>query len=224
MYLASRSPQRKALLESLGVDFEVVVPEYSEEDQPGLTPAELVERHSCGKALAVASKIPALPPTRPVLGVDTMVVIDGEALGKAASREEALVCLRRLSGKTHRVYSGITLLWAGAGRSKGEELLSSGSDTPPRVSAGNKGVFEQTAHAATAVRFCVIPEPEMEAYIATGEWRHRAGAYAIQGRASAFVQEIRGDYTNVVGLPVPLLVSMLREGGWWPPDSWKRDK
>jgi septum formation protein len=199
VYLASKSPQRKALLESLGVDFEVVIPDYHEESLDWHLPAELVERHSRGKAFSVLSRLEPLPADKPILGVDTMVVIQGQAVGKARDEEEALEYLRRMSGKTHLVYSGLTLLWAGAG--PGERV-------------------EETAHAVTEVRFALVPERELELYVAGGEWRGRAGAYAIQGRASAFVEEIRGDYTNVVGLPVPLLAAMLREQEQWPPAGW----
>ena len=199
MYLASKSPQRKALLESLGVDFEVVLPDYSEEDLAGLLPAELVERHSRGKAYSVLSQVEPLPADRPILGVDTMVVIHGQITGKAKNEEEAFDLISRMSGKTHMVYSGLTLLWAGGGPGERQE---------------------ETSHAVTEVRFCRIPESEVELYIQSGEWRGRAGAYAIQGRASAFVEEIRGDYTNVVGLPVPLLAGMLRQKGYWPPPGW----
>ncbi len=199
LYLASKSPQRKALLESLGIDFEVVIPDYLEENPLSQLPAETVERHSRGKAFSVIAGIGPLEADRPVLGVDTMVVVHGQSVGKAASEAEAFVLLRRMSGKTHLVYSGLTLLWAGEG--PGERI-------------------EETAHAVTEVRFSNITERELELYIASGEWRERAGAYAIQGRASAFVDEIRGDYTNIVGLPVPLLVGMLREKGSWPPREW----
>ena len=196
--MASKSPQRKALLESLGIDFEVVTPEYEEEDRPDELPAELVERHSRGKAWSVLPWLRPLPAGTPILGVDTMVVMGGRAVGKAAGETEALAFLKLLSGRTHLVYSGITLVW-------------SGSDGEAR---------EQTEHAVTEVRFAPIPESEMELYIASGEWRGRAGGYAIQERAAAFVEEIRGDYTNVVGLPVPLLVRLLREKGFWPPPAW----
>lgn len=203
MYLASKSPQRKALLESLGLDFEVIAPDYHEEDLVGHLPAELVERHSRGKAFSVLSKVEPLPADRPILGVDTMVVINGQAVGKAGSEEEAVGFLRHMSGKTHLVYSGLTLLWTGSG--PGERI-------------------EVTAHSVTEVRFAIISEDEIDSYMATGEWRERAGAYAIQGRASAFVEAIRGDYTNVVGLPVPLLAGLLREQGQWPPASWRRQR
>ena len=176
-------------------------PDYREEVITGEYPAGQVERHSRGKALSVLPLIPHLSTGSAVLGVDTMVIVDGQAQGKAHDEEEALDFLRRLSGKTHLVYSGLTLLRAVAGAS--EEMI------------------EKTAHAVTVVRFCSIPEAELEAYVSLGEWRGRAGAYAIQGRASAFVEGINGDYTNVVGLPVPLLVGMLRESGLWPPVSWR---
>lgn len=199
MYLASKSPQRKVLLESLGIDFEVVPPDYLEENTDDNLPAEQVERHSRGKAFSILSKVEPMPSARPIIGVDTMVVIHGQAVGKADDEEEALVFLQRMSGRTHLVYSGLTLLWSGSG--PGERV-------------------EATAHAVTEVRFSLLSDREMESYVGTGEWRERAGAYAIQGRASAFVEEIRGDYTNVVGLPVPLLASMLREKGQWPPAGW----
>lgn len=197
MYLASKSPQRRALLTALGLDFEVIEPDYREEDIPGLAPAEMAERHSLGKALSVVS---ALPPSsiRPVLGVDTIVVCDDEVYGKPAGRDQAASYLEKLSGGTHQVISGLTLLWP----------------------AEAEGI--RTAHAVTEVTFTALATAEMEAYLDTGEWRLRAGAYAIQGRASAFVESIRGDYTNVVGLPVPLLVALLREKGAWPPEEWEK--
>ncbi len=199
MYLASKSPRRRDLLSSVGFYFEVVPSEYEEEEQGMELPAEQVERHSRGKAWSVLPWLKPLPAGRPVIGVDTMVVIQGRAAGKAASEEEAFSLIRQLSGRTHLVYSGLTVLW------------TDGADERPQ---------EMTDHAVTEVRFTQIPEPEMRQYVATGEWRDKAGAYAIQGRAAAFVEEIRGDYTNIVGLPLPLLVGMLRRIGCWPPASW----
>jgi septum formation protein len=202
MYLASKSPQRQTLLKALGVEFEAIVPEYEEEDSGRELPAELVERHSRGKAWSVLPWLRPLSPGKPILGVDTMVVIDGRAAGKATNDEEALAFLQRLSGRNHLVYSGATLVWTDP----------TDPDTPN----------EMTEHTVTEVRFAPISKREMELYVAGGEWKGRAGAYAIQGRASAFVEEIRGDYTSVVGLPVPLLVRMLKAIGCWPPQSWQR--
>lgn len=207
MFLASRSPQRKSLLESLGIVFEIVLPEYDEVDPPHASPSELVERHSLGKARSVLPSLTPLPVDRPVLGVDTMVVIDGEPLGKAADKDEALEFLTRLSANTHEVYSGLTMIWAD-GR---------------RDSSLGSFMHERTGHSVTEVRFSAVPNEELERYVSTGEWQGRAGAYAIQERASAFIEEVRGDYTNVVGLPVPLLVSMLRDIRLWPPFAWKPD-
>lgn len=206
MFLASKSPQRKNLLESLGIDFEIVLPEYDEIDPPGSSAAELVKRHSLGKARSVLPTLMPLPVNRPVLGVDTMVIIDGQPAGKAADEDEALAYLRRLSGNIHQVYSGLALIWADGKRDSDLGSI----------------LHERVEHAVTEVRFAAIPEDELQLYVATGEWSGRAGAYAIQERASAFVEEIRGDYTNVVGLPVPLLVSMLRKAGLWPPLEWSR--
>lgn len=219
MYLASRSPQRKAILKALGLDFEVAAPSYAEAPRHGLTPSDLVESHSRGKAYSVISSLPPPGPGRPVLGVDTMVVIDGEAVGKAAGEDEALAFIRRLSGRTHEVYSGITLLRFGTGPWAGDEPVS-GYAVRRVTDAGGATILEATGHAVTTVRFATILLEEMELYVSTGEWRQRAGAYAIQGKAAAFVEEIRGDYTNIVGLPVPLLVRMLRDGGLWPPGGW----
>ena len=200
MYLASKSPQRKALLEALGVDFEVVPPDYQEETEAHELPAQIVERHSRGKAFSVLHKLEDLTAKRPVIGVDTMVVFGGRVTGKVEDEEQAAGLLRSMSGNPHLVYSGITLVWPGSGPGEREE---------------------QTAHAVTEVRFSQLSDREIDAYVACGEWRGRAGAYAIQGKASAFVEAIRGDYTNVVGLPVPLLVEMLRLRGSWPPDGWR---
>ncbi|MFA5809292.1 MAG: Maf family protein [Thermoleophilia bacterium] len=208
MILASKSPQRKALLKALGIDFDVLLPDYGEEDIPGEPPAGLVERYSRGKALSVLPRISATSKKSAVLGVDTMVVVDGKALGKAADEDEALSFVSLLSGRTHQVYSGITLIMPTQG--------SAIDGTPVE-----KGFAEYTGHAVTEVVFREISRSELELYVSLGEWRGRAGAYAIQGRASAFVEEVRGDYANVVGLPVPLLISGLNKYGLWPPDSWK---
>lgn len=208
MFLASKSPQRKALLEALGIGFEIMLPDYVEDDQPGEPPAVQVERHSRGKALSVINSLPAGAAQVAVLGVDTMVAVDGRALGKPADEEGALAYISLLSGRTHEVFSGLTLL-VPASPAGGEGRRHSGSE-----------YVELTGHAVTGVRFAKIPPLEIEQYISLGEWRGRAGAYAIQGRASAFVEEVNGDYTNVVGLPVPLLVSFMRKAGIWPPAGW----
>lgn len=178
MLLASSSPQRRAILEQLGVPFEVVVPDYHEEDLPGADPVELVRAHARGKARSVA---PAAG-ERPVLGVDTTVVLDGRVYGKAESPDEAARMLAALSGRTHEVISGLCLLAPG---------------------------FEAVEHEATRVAFRPLARSDLAAYLASGEWWGRAGAYAIQGRGAALVERVEGDYLNVVGLPAALLVRLL---------------
>ena len=178
LLLASTSPQRRAILEQLGLPFDVVAPRYSEEDEPGLGAVELVRAHARGKARSVADEAGE----RPVLGVDTAVVLDGEIFGKPSGEEEAASMLGRLGGRTHAVLSGLCLL------------------TP---------AWEVVDHEETRVTFRELTPRDVARYVATGEWRDRAGAYAIQGLGAALVERIEGDYLNVVGLPAALLVRIL---------------
>jgi septum formation protein len=195
LILASRSPQRRAILEHLAVPFEVVVSAHDEDVHDG-DPATTVERNALGKAREVLARV-ALEPGELVLGVDTVVVVGGRILGKAAGEDEARASLRLLAGRRHEVYSGLALC---------------------------DGVRETVGHARTGVRFRPLDDAAVEGYVATGEWRERAGAYAIQGVGSALVESVEGDYFNVVGLPVALLVETLRDFGvaplsWAPPAS-----
>lgn len=176
LVLASTSPQRSAILTALGVPFTVVAPGYVEVDPPDSRPAELALRHARGKAASV--------PGDPVLGVDTLVWLDGRVLGKPAERAAAAVSVAALAGRTHEVYSGLTL------RAGGREIVRS---------------------VATRVRFRALTPADVEWYLDTGEWEGRAGGYAIQGAGAALVDAIDGDYTNVVGLPVGALIEALEE-------------
>lgn len=181
LILASTSPQRRAILNSLNVDFEVVAPTYEEVPIPG-TPEQVVMERALGKALSVA----AFTPNRPVLGVDTEVVIDdGDVLGQPATANEARAMLSTLSGREHRVISGIALL----------------------------GEQQQVASAVTIVRLRNLSDDEIAAYVAEGEWQGRAGGYAIQELGADLVATVEGDYTNVVGLPVVLLADLLATEG-----------
>jgi nucleoside triphosphate pyrophosphatase len=172
--LASRSPQRKAILEQLGIEFRIE-PADIEELTAG-DPREVVVGNAVRKARAVEGDL--------VLGADTEVFLDGRVFGKAANESEAEAHLRALSGRTHEVWGGIALREGAAGR---------------------------TAHAVTKVTFADLAEPVLEWYLASGEWRDRAGAYAIQGRGSALVETVEGDFWNVVGLPVPELLRLAPE-------------
>jgi septum formation protein len=174
LILASRSPQRRAILEQLGVDF--VVEEVDVEEVGQGDPRALVAENARRKVEAVAPH-----GRRRILGVDTAVVLDGRVFGKPADPEEAELFLRRLSGRTHEVMSGIHL---------------------------RAGHDERSDVAVTRVRFRRLEQPDIAWYVASGEWRERAGGYAIQGMGAALVAEIDGDYWNVVGLPVPALLRL----------------
>ena len=167
MILASRSPQRRAILEQLGIDFEVVVPEVEELEDGD--PREMVVENALRKARAVDGDL--------VLGVDTTVVVDGRSYGKPGNEEEAEATLTLLSGRSHEVWSGIAL-------------------------------NERTAAACTTVTFRRLHQPLLSWYLRSGEWRDRAGGYAIQGKGAALVERIEGDFWNVVGLPVPELLKL----------------
>ncbi len=180
LLLASTSPQRRAILEQLGIPFDVIAPDYVEHDPPEADAQRLVREHAQGKARSVAAHADG----RPVLGVDTTVVLDGRIYAKAADAADAEQTLAELSGKTHAVMSGLCLL------------------TPD---------WEVVEAAATLVTFRVLTSREVLAYVASGEWEGRAGAYAIQGRGASLVERVDGDYHNVVGLPVSLLVRLLAE-------------
>jgi nucleoside triphosphate pyrophosphatase len=179
LILASRSPQRRAILEQLGVSYEVR-PVDVEERTEG--PPDAVASWNANSKMAAALAAGHDGKT-PILTVDTVVALDGALYGKPASEEEARATLSALSGRTHTVVSAITL-WR---------------DDRVRGAA----VF-------TDVDFRRLDAATLEWYLASGEWRERAGGYAIQGRGSALVWAIKGDYLNVVGLPVVALLEI------WP--------
>ncbi len=190
LVLASRSPQREALLRQLGMPFRVVVSEHAEEVRDG-DPAHTVQQNARGKAEEVLART-TLQPGELVLGVDTVVVSEGEILGKASDADEAARYVRRLAARRHEVFSGLYL-------------------TTKKLALA--------AHAVTGVTFRSLTDAELDAYIGSGEWRDRAGAYAIQGIGSALVQRVDGDYFNVVGLPVAELLRLLAAFGVTP-FSW----
>lgn len=180
LLLASRSPQRRAILEQLGIPFDVIEPQYEEHALEIADAVEVVREHAQGKARSIADEAGE----RPVLGVDTEVVLQGLIFGKPADATEAEQMLEELSGKTHVVMSGLCLLTPG---------------------------WEAVEHEGTRVTFRELTPRDLAAYVATGEWEGRAGAYAIQGRGAALVCSVEGDYLNVVGLPAALLVRLLAE-------------
>ena len=183
--LASQSPRRRELLEQIGLTGFLIRPARGEElTHPELTPAQLVEELSRQKALEISR---TADPYDMIIAADTVVAVDGQVLGKPHSTDQAREMLTALSGRTHTVYTGVTLRWGG-------QVL--------------------TRHEATSVRFRPLTAPEIDAYIATGEPMDKAGAYGIQGRGALLVEGIQGDYSNVVGLPLCLLGRMMAQLGF----------
>jgi septum formation protein len=178
LLLASTSPQRRAILNQLGIPFDVARPRYAEKDAPGSDPIELVRAHALGKARSLVDEAA----DRPVLGVDTAVLLDDQVFGKPADEGEARAMLTRLAGRTHEVVSGLCLIGSG---------------------------WQELEHEITRVTFRDLGAGEIDVYLAGDEWRGRAGAYAVQGLGARHVARIDGDYLNVVGLPAALLVSIL---------------
>jgi septum formation protein len=179
LVLASASPRRRELLRSAGIAFEVQPADIPENPFPGEGAEEYAERLAREKALAVAK----LRPKECVLGADTVVVVDGQILGKPSDSADAARMLRMLSGREHQVITGVCL-----------------------VCPGQPVVASET----TLVTVSEITDQEIADYVASGEPMDKAGAYAIQGIASRWIPRIEGDYSNVVGLPVALVWRMLR--------------
>lgn len=182
VYLVSRSPRRRELLEQVGIAFESIPGEVDETRVPNESPGDYVRRLALEKARA--GWRPGLE--RPVLGADTIVTVDDELLGKPLDRDEALAALARLSGRSHVVYSAVAV--------KQDER-------------------EASAVNVSRVTFREIDDEERLAYWQSGEPVGKAGSYAIQGVAGAFVEELRGSYSAVMGLPLHETVNLLREFG-----------
>lgn len=196
LVLASASPRRQELLRSAGLPFSVVPSHVPEVSLPGENPARRAERLAREKAREVAR-------TRTadfVLGADTIVVIDGEMLGKPADAADARRMLRALSGRTHQVITGVCLI----------HPARDGESLPPAARG------EEVSSCTTLVTMSELDPGEIEFYIQSGEPDDKAGGYAIQGFASRWILRIEGDYTNVVGLPVSLVYQMLRRQGAIP--------
>lgn len=182
--LASASPRRQQLLREIGLQFDVIPGDVNEDFLLDELPVDYVTRMSREKSYAIAEQMPDAW----VLGADTIVIIDGEVLGKPQTRENAREMLKKLSGREHRVITGFTI-----------------------VKKSAQTVVSQVVESSVA--FKEIEMDEMEWYINSPEPYDKAGAYAVQGMAGYFVKEIHGSYTNVVGLPLTEVVTVLKEVG-----------
>jgi septum formation protein len=186
LVLASASPRRQELLLSAGILFEVQAAHIAEDPLPGEAAKDCAERLARDKVLAVARQ----RPRDFVLGADTVVVVDGQLLGKPTDAADAARMLRLLSGREHQVITGVCL-----------------------VVNGQPSVASET----TVVTVSELTDKDIADYVSSGEPMDKAGAYAIQGIASRWIPRIEGDYSNVVGLPVALVWRMLRESSYQLP-------
>lgn len=175
MILASGSPRRRQLLEQIGIEPEIR-PSTIEEKVTSADPQEVVMELSAQKAEDVAARADG---GAMILGADTVVAVDGEILGKPEDDQDAMRMLRLLQGRSHQVYTGVTLILKEEGKSRGATFAEK-----------------------TEVFVYPMTEEEIQAYVCTGEPRDKAGAYGIQGKFAAYIKGIHGDYSNVVGLPV----------------------
>lgn len=191
LILASGSPRRRELLAEFGLPFEVVVSDAPETLDPSLTPEEQAIALAARKARAVAADVPAAL----VLGADTIVVLDGEILGKPTDDVDAKRMLRRLSGRQHEVITGLALVNAAA------------------------GAVDRTS-VTSEVHLRPLTGDEIAAYVATGEPRDKAGGYAIQGLGAGLIDHLDGCCTNVVGLPLCAVAELLTAAGVSLPETW----
>ncbi len=180
LILASKSPRRYDLLKQMGLNFEVIPSKIEEDFAQGESPREHVVRLAEAKAIEVGNRYPDCC----VIGADTIVYIDGQILGKPGNQEEALEMLRLISGKEHRVLTGVSVRHLKKGKGECETV-------------------------ETAVRVKTLSQAEMDWYVRTGEPFDKAGGYGIQGIGSFMIESINGSYTNVVGLPLCELMQML---------------
>jgi septum formation protein len=185
LLLASASPRRREMLERVGVPLEVRPADVDEEPLDGEDPTAYVARIAHAKAIAVKRL-----PGQWVLAADTTVTIDGKILAKAATPEEAAVMLGQLAGRVHQVITAFT-------------IVGDAGDAP----------FHRAGIVASDVVVIELDTPRIADYVASGEWRGKAGAYAIQGIGAALVREVRGSVTNVIGLPLVEVLEALRAVG-----------
>lgn len=187
--LASASPRRKELLSQIGLEFEIA-PAGCKEETAFTQPADIVMDLARKKAAATARERPGVTGTEIIIGADTAVAVSGRILGKPKDKEDAYRMISMLQGKSHKVYTGVCLLLRGGGRDE-----------------------ERCFYEETEVAMHPVNEEERRAYAETGEPLDKAGGYAIQGRSAVFIKEIRGDYNNVVGLPLARIYQELRKLG-----------
>ena len=187
--LASGSPRRQETLKTLGIPFQVIIPEIDEGLAEGIELEKLPEYLASKKVEYVSKMLPAKQEVPWILGADTIMIMDGKVYGKPADIDEAIMFLKEFSGKTHTVITSIALY-------------------------NGKLKYLSTRTAQTKVTFAPLTQDEIDWYISTGEWHKVAGGYRIQGFGSYFIEKIEGTSSTVVGLPLFELYDMLKEQGY----------
>jgi septum formation protein len=189
LILASSSPRRQELIQTLGLPYEIRVSDVNEDTDAGMSPAEIVEQLSIRKARAVSDMYKAEQREEGiVIGSDTIVVLGEEVLGKPRDQQDAARMLDALQGKAHHVFSGVACIDLKTGR-------------------------ELRSHMVSKVTFRAMSEEEIWGYVQTGEPLDKAGAYGVQGLGAVFIEKIEGDFYNIMGLPLNLLYQMLLKLG-----------
>lgn len=192
--LASASPRRKELLKQIGMPFKAM-PSVKEEKITKNTPEEIVEELSYQKAVDICGQLSdSIKEDFVVIGADTIVSIWGEVMGKPKDKEDACNMLSKLQGKSHQVYTGVTLAWKY-------------KDTPAMF---------HTFHECSDVTVYPMTEEEIKSYVNSGEPMDKAGAYAVQGKFAAYIQGICGDYNNIVGLPIGRVYQEMKQRNLYP--------
>lgn len=187
--LASKSPRRKSILEQVGLKFSIVASDFDETKIKFKTPQEMVKKLSFEKAKIVAAKYPKTV----IIGADTTVIFKKEIIGKPKSKSDAVRILKLLSGNTHKIVTGFTVM------------------------EGKKSI---TGHVVSKAKFKKLSDAEIRAYVATNEPMDKAGGYGIQDKGGLFIEEIEGDYFNVVGLPIFAVSKALKEFGVEITKNW----
>lgn len=183
IYLASRSPRRRELLQQIGVDFAVIAADIDESVRPKELPQDYVQRIAREKAQAGLSRLNGSE-IRPVLAADTAVIVEGEIFGKPVNDDAARLMLKQLSARTHQVMTAVALAMNG-------DILQ--------------------AISVSEVRFARLQASDIDWYLATGEGQDKAGSYAVQGLGALFIEEIRGSYSGIMGLPVRETGQLLKQ-------------
>lgn len=229
LILASSSPRRQELIRSLGLPYRIMVSEADESTEPHWSPARIVEELAARKAETVCARCTAegLQEASVVIGSDTIVVLDGEVLGKPVDAQDAYRMLKALQGRRHQVFSGVACFEVTAGGEARQAGFDARLNDAESIRLGELGQYRLASatggaataavgHTASQVTFRPMSDAEIRAYIGTGDPLDKAGSYGIQGLGSLFIEKIEGDFYSIMGLPMNLLYQMLLRFGISP--------